>query len=216
MDFFAKLSGVIDFRIIFVRKKSWTRSTGRGPRLASVHGGSAMDGSTELTGAQPPASSVHKGVGQGAGEGEGSAGDPFQASTKVGRRWGGWATAVKAAAGRTSMWGCSGLRIGARRSGGEVVRGGMPGHPFIGLEGEQGGRAMEGNGRRQWCAIMVVEAAVLGGDRLGRWGVMRGGGVLQSFWERKGASGGSARACTRGGDGRSAWGGRRPVRPTCR
>jgi hypothetical protein len=37
--FFAKLPVIIDFKIIFVRKKAWTRSTGRGPHLASVHGG---------------------------------------------------------------------------------------------------------------------------------------------------------------------------------
>jgi hypothetical protein len=66
---------------------------------------------------------------------------------------------------------------------------GMPGHPFIGLEGERGSRATKGNGRRWWCTMMVVEAAVLGGDRPGRWwGVMRGG-VLRSFWEQKGGAG---------------------------
>jgi hypothetical protein len=37
--FIAKLPGMIDFRIIFVRKKMWTRSTGHDPHPASVHGG---------------------------------------------------------------------------------------------------------------------------------------------------------------------------------
>jgi hypothetical protein len=39
--------------------------------------------------------------------------------------------------------------------------------PFIGAEGERDGRTVEGNDRRQWSAMMVVEAAVSRGDWLG-------------------------------------------------
>jgi hypothetical protein len=52
----------------------------------------------------------------------------------------------------------------------------MLGRPFIGSEGEQGGRAPERNGQWQWCAIMVMKAAVSEGDQPSWWwGVMRGG-----------------------------------------
>jgi hypothetical protein len=71
--------------------------------------------------------------------------------------------------------------------------------PFIGAEGEGSDRAVEGNGRRRWSAMMVVEAAVLGGiDR----GGMRGGGAPPiSGVEGGGApGGGSAREpAARGG-----------------
>jgi hypothetical protein len=39
--------------------------------------------------------------------------------------------------------------------------------PFISAEGERDGRTVEGNDRRQWSAMMVVEAAVSRGDCLG-------------------------------------------------
>jgi hypothetical protein len=55
--FFAKLLGIIDFGIIFVRKKSWTRSTGRAPHPASVQvdrGQGLGGGSPELSLAAAP------------------------------------------------------------------------------------------------------------------------------------------------------------------
>jgi hypothetical protein len=68
----------------FCEKKPWTRSTGCGPRLASVHGGPAMDSGTELAGAQPPAALVFKGAGQGAREGEWDAGNSVVRSSELG------------------------------------------------------------------------------------------------------------------------------------
>jgi hypothetical protein len=47
--------------------------------------------------------------------------------------------------------------------------------PFIGAEGEGIDRTVEGNARRQWRAMMVVEAAVLGGEG----GVASGGGTAR-------------------------------------
>jgi hypothetical protein len=57
-----------------------------GPCLALVHGGPAMDGGTELTGAWPPTASMSKGVSRGAGKGEWNAGNPMVRSSELGRQ----------------------------------------------------------------------------------------------------------------------------------
>jgi hypothetical protein len=60
-------------------------------------------------------------------------------------------TAVKAAAGRALVRGRSGLRIGANRSGGEAVGGGVAGAPFYGVGGGAGWPIDGG----EWAAAVV-------------------------------------------------------------
>jgi hypothetical protein len=45
------------------------------------------------------------------------------------------------------------------------VGGADVGAPFYRVGGGAGSRASERNGRRRWCTIMVMNAAVLEGDR---------------------------------------------------
>jgi hypothetical protein len=122
-----------------------------------------QDGQAMVVKAAAGRAPMHKGVGQGAGEGEGSAGDPFQASMKVGRWRKSQAVMVKAVAGRTLMRVRSGLRIGARRSGGEVVRGGDAGVTFYRVGG---GAGRPGDGG-EW-AVVVGRHDGGGGDRFDR------------------------------------------------
>jgi hypothetical protein len=109
-----------------------------------------------------------------------------------------------------------GSEMGQGGVGEERWEEGMLGRPFVGSEGQRGDRASEGNGRWRWCAIMVMEAAVLGGDRpRWWWGVMRVR-VLRSLRERKGCRE-VARAHMRGSNG-NRWSGEEDDQagPTCR
>jgi hypothetical protein len=76
----------LDFPLYFPTKTPWTWSTSRGPHLAPVHGGLAMDGGTELPEAWPPTALVLKDAGQGVGEGEWDAWNPIVRSPELGRQ----------------------------------------------------------------------------------------------------------------------------------
>jgi hypothetical protein len=131
----------------------------------------------ERTRARPPATLVAGVARRGAEEGKGSTGVLILSSPGLERQWSGGASVVKAAKGRAPVRVTSGSEMGQGGVGEEQWKEGMPGHPFMGSEGERGGRALVGNNRRWCCPIMVVEAAVSGGDRPGWWwGVMRVGG----------------------------------------
>jgi hypothetical protein len=101
--------------------------------------------------------------------------------------------------GESSSAGRLSSELGQGGAGEKQWEEGMPGRPFIGLEGERGGWVTEGNRRRRWSAMMMVEAVISGGDRSGRWwGVKRGSapaisGAEWGSWEA--ALGGNARAC---------------------
>jgi hypothetical protein len=175
-----------------------------------------QDGQAMVVKAAAGRAPMHKGVGQGAGEGEGSAGDPFQASMKVGRWRKSQAVMVKAVAGRTLMRVRSGLRIGARRSGGEVVRGGDAGVTFYRVGG---GAGRPGDGG-EWAAVVGRHDGGGGGrfDRGSPGVVGSDEGVPWPFRERKGGLQEAASPHTQGGGGgvgRSTWVGRWPSRGPC-
>jgi hypothetical protein len=62
--------------------------------------------------------------------------------------------AVRAAAVGTPVRSLLGLGEWEMGVGDECGVKGRATHPFIGLEGERGGWASEGNGWQRWCAIM--------------------------------------------------------------
>jgi hypothetical protein len=64
------------------------------------------------------------------------------------------AMAVRAAAVGTLVRSVLGLGEWEMGGGDECGEKGRAPRPFIGSEGEQGGRASEGNGRWRWCSIM--------------------------------------------------------------
>jgi hypothetical protein len=106
----------------------------------------------KLIRARPSAASVAGVARQGREEVKGSTRVLVLGSLGHGKRWSGGAPAVKASVAAT---------------GEEQWEEEMPRHPFIGSDGKRGGWASEGNERWQWFAIMVVEAAILGGDQPG-------------------------------------------------
>jgi hypothetical protein len=130
----------------------------------------------------PPAAVVAWVVGREVEEAKGSTGVPVPGSPGL-RRWrSGGASAMNVATWRAPVQVTQGLKMGKEERWEE----GMLRRPFIGSEGEWGGQTSEGNGWQRWCAIMVVEAAVPGGDQPGGGGEWWGAGVLRPLQERNG------------------------------
>jgi hypothetical protein len=75
-------------------------------------------------------------------------------SPELGRQRGDRAMAVRATAVGSPVRSVLRLRDWEMGGGDECGEKGRAPHPFIGSEGERGGRVSEGNGRRRWCAIM--------------------------------------------------------------
>jgi hypothetical protein len=146
------------------------------------------------------------------GEGEDSAGDPFQASPKVERWRVGRAMMVKVAVGRALVRGGSGLIIWARRSGGEAMGGGDAGAPFYRV---RGGAGRPGDGGKHAASVVHHDGggggcfgrgsagAVVGSDEGGALAVLGADGGCQEAgrahvrqvvavaqWEGKGGWGG--------------------------
>jgi hypothetical protein len=96
-----------------------------------------MDSGTELIGERPGQRSGSPML-VAAKKGEGDVTNPLGTSPGSGRQRDGRATAVKPTVGRAPVRSRLGLRIGARRSGGEAVGGGDAEVPFYSVGGGAG------------------------------------------------------------------------------
>jgi hypothetical protein len=124
----------------------------------------------ELIGAQHLVAGV---VGRGAEEGKGSMGVPVPGSPGLRRRW---SVNGEGGGGESSCAGRSGLRNGARRSGGGAVGGGDAGVPFYrsgggagrpGIGGERGVAVVCHNGGGGGCFGRGSAGVVVGSDEGG-------------------------------------------------
>jgi hypothetical protein len=150
-EIFPRKIGKLDFlELILHGKIRGLGPQGCGPRRPGPLWTGSHCREPELIGARPPAPPVVEVAGRGVEEEEGSTGLPVPVSPGLGRRRSNTAMTVKVAVEERSVLACSGRRERGRSGGGGVMRRGGVGRPFIGSEGERGGRASEGNGRWRW------------------------------------------------------------------